>query len=697
MFQLKNVKMRVKFIAAFLIVGILPFAVMGMLSVNRSGNALSHMAAEELRILMAGKKAHVEEYFKGLFLQMGVFAQSSDVTDFYDQLVQYHNDTGVTATGNYDVTTQEYQALWQTHGEKFRAYQRQSGVYDVFLICAAHGHVMYTNAKESDLGENLGHGRYKDTSLAELWGKVVQTGKPAIVDMAPYAPSNGVPAIFAGYPIYTDQKRLLGIVAFQIPLDQINAIMTARAGAGKTVQTYLVGKDRRMRSDASLFEATHSVEASFTNSADGTVQTRAVQEALAGKSGHAVLDNFAGKQVLTEYAPLTIMDLTWAIIAEIQTAEAFAAVKDLKLLVGVIAGVGLILIIGVAIAFTRAITIPVNKGVEFSKALATGDLTRTLDIDQSDEIGELATSMNQMAANLNTMFKDLSQGVNVLSSSSTELSAISSQMSGGADQTSDKSVAVAAAAEQMSSGMVSVAAASEQAATNVQMVAAAAEEMTSTINEIAANAEKGRSVSLQAVTKSKNASEKVNELGQAAKEIGTVTEAIAEISEQTNLLALNATIEAARAGQAGKGFAVVASEIKELAKQTEAATRKIREQIEQIQQTTRGTVDEIGQVSGIIDDMNDIVTTIAASVQEQSSVTQEIADNVSQAALGIQEVNQNVTQSASVSEGIAKDIGDVSQSAKEMSSASGQVNTSAKELSDLSEQIREMTGRFKIQ
>ncbi len=696
MVKLKNLKMSVKFIAAFLIVGIIPFSVMGLLSMDKSGKALSHQAFNQLEALQTVKKIQIEDYFKGLFLQMDIFAQTQDVHSFYERLIRYHNDTNVTATGNYDVTTSEYQEIWNSFGKKLRHYQKQSGMYDVFLICAKHGHVMYTNAKESDLGENLGHGQYKETGLATLWKKIVKTDKQAVVDMAPYAPSNDEPAMFAGYPIHDESGSLIGIIAFQIPLNQINKVMASRHGMGETGETYLVGSDQLMRSDSFLDPKNHTVKASFANPNLGKVDTKAVRKALAGNHDQEIIKGYNGNPVLSSYAPFKIMDLTWAVIAEIDAAEAFAPVKKLQILMGIIALIGIITITGAALAFTRSVTKPILQGVEFAKALSEGDLTQTLDIDQSDEIGILAKAMNQMSLNLNQMFTELTQGVEILSSSSTELSAVSSQMSTTSDETSGKSDSVAAAAEEMSSSMNSVAAASEQASTNVQMVAAAAEEMSSTITEIARSTERGRSVTKDAVLKSGKASEKVDQLGIAARQIGSVTETIAEISEQTNLLALNATIEAARAGEAGKGFAVVAGEIKDLAKQTAAATQKIRESIEGIQNTTDSTVKEIEEITTVISNVNEIVTSIATAVEEQSAATQEIADNVNQAALGIQDVNQNVAESSSVSEGIAREIVEVSQASKEMSDASSQVNTSAEEMSTLAEQIHSMTSRFTI-
>ena len=696
MVKLKNMKMGVKFVVAFLVIGIIPFSVMGLLSMNKSGKALSHQAFNELEALQMIKKVQIKDYFKTLFLQMNIFARTQDVHSFYKRLIQYHNDTNATENGNYDVTTPEYQEIWNSLGKQLRSYQEQSGVYNVFLICAKHGHVMYTNTKGSDLGENLGHGRYKDTGLAMLWKKVVRTDKQAVVDMAPYAPSNNKPAMFAGSPIHDESGSLIGIIAFEIPLHHINEIMTSRHGMGKTGETYLVGSDQLMRSDSFLDPKTHTVKASFAHPASGKVDTTAVRQALAGNHGGKILNDYDGVPVLSFYAPLKIKDLTWAVIAEIETAEAFAPVKKLEFLMGIIAVIGIITITGAALAFTRSVTKPVNKGVAFAKAMSEGDLTQILDIDQSDEIGILAKAMNQVSLNLNRMFTELTQGVEVLSSSSTELSAIASQMSTGADQTSGKSDTVAASAEEMSSSMNSVAAASEQASTNVQMVATAAEEMSSTISEIARSTEKGRLITRDAVIKSESTSKKVDQLGIAAKQIGTVTEVIAEISEQTNLLALNATIEAARAGEAGKGFAVVAGEIKDLAKQTATATKKIRKSIESIQNTTDATVSEIEQITMVISDVNEIVATIATAVEEQSVATREISNNVNQAALGIQDVNRNVAESSTVSESISREIIEVSQSSKEMSDASSQVNISAKEMSGLAEQIHEMTSRFTI-
>ncbi len=349
-----------------------------------------------------------------------------------------------------------------------------------------------------------------------------------------------------------------------------------------------------------------------------------------------------------------------------------------------------------AVFITRGIVRPIGKGVDFAKAMSDGDLTRTLDIDQKDEVGVLSSALNDMAHNLRKMFRDVSTGVETLSSSSTELSAISQQMASGAEQTSGKSTQVAAAAEQMSANMASVAAASEQASTNVQMVAAASEQMNATINEIAGNTEKGRLITSEAVVQAKTVSARVAELGKAANEVGQVTEVINEISEQTNLLALNATIEAARAGEAGKGFAVVANEIKELAKQTAEATQDIRLKIEGIQVSTDGTVTEINQIEKVIADVDEIVATIATAVEEQSASTREIAGSVGQAAQGIQNVNENVAQCSKVSGDIAKDVDEVNQASNEMSDGSGQVSSSANELSELSESLKLMVERFRI-
>ena len=366
----------------------------------------------------------------------------------------------------------------------------------------------------------------------------------------------------------------------------------------------------------------------------------------------------------------------------------------------------LILVILVLLALTGAVVTVISKRItrpivtasDMLKDIAEGegDLTRRLEVDSRDEVGEMAKWFNMFVENIQRIIGAVQKNSTQVNDSSSELNSISDQMSSGAGQTSDKANTVAAASEEMSTNMNSVAAAMEQAATNVGMVASAAEEMTATINEIAQNTEKARGITGEAVNQAGNASSQVAELGTAAQEIGKVIETITEISEQVNLLALNATIEAARAGEAGKGFAVVANEIKDLARQTAEATGEIKSRVEGIQNSTNGTVTEIGNITRVVNEVNEIVSTIATAVEEQSVTTNEIASNVSQAAQGIEEVNENVAQSSGVSSEISKDIAEVTHAAGEISSSSEQISLSAESLSELAQQLNDMVGRFKV-
>ena len=694
--KLKKLSIGKKLVGVFLGVGIIPLIVLGIISINSSSKELSKQAFEKLESIQQLKKSEIQTFFNELFMKMEILATGSDVAFLYNRLVEYHNIMKTPPNGNYDVTTDDYNNIWESQGKTIYDFYKKSGVYDVFLICAKHGHVMYTAAKESDLGENLEHGQYKDTGLAKLWAKVIENNTSAIVDMAPYAPSNGDPAIFAGFPIKDQGGEMLGVIAFQISLDQINAVMTTRYGMGETGESYLVGPDKLMRSDSFLDPENHSVKASFANPSKGQVDTVAAQNALAGKSGEQIIMDYNGNPVLSSYNAIKILDLTWAVISEIDEAEAFAAINFLKIKIGIVVLVSVVIIFAVAMFMGFSISSPIVKGVKLAEKIANGDLTQTLDINRGDEIGILVNALNRMSENLREMFGDIVSGSQTLTVSSTELSAISEQISNNSAQTADRAISVAAASEEMATNMNSVAAATEQTTANIQMIVSAAEEMTATIQEVSKNTATGNEITSKAVTKAREVSVEVKALSRAAQQINKVTETISDISEQTNLLALNATIEAARAGEAGKGFAVVAGEIKALAQQTAKATQEINSNIFGVQETTKDAVNSINSIVDIINEIDSIVASVATAIEEQSATTQEISNNVSQAAVGLNEVNENVNQTSAVAGEVTHDIASISQATNEMKEGSIQVMKSAGELSQLAAKLNKMLGRFKI-
>jgi methyl-accepting chemotaxis protein len=376
--------------------------------------------------------------------------------------------------------------------------------------------------------------------------------------------------------------------------------------------------------------------------------------------------------------------------------EAAEAAGSATTLIGGLLMTALALSVLLAFLIIRSITGPVSKASALAVTMAKGDFTSKLDIDQKDEIGLMAKSLNAMVEQLGNMVRDIVGGVNRLTSSSNDLAAVSKQLSANAKETSDKSATVAAATEEMSVNIQSVSAAMEQSSSNVNMVASSTEEMTATVNEIAQNAEKARSISEGAVKQSQLATEKMSALGESARKIGRVTETITEISEQTNLLALNATIEAARAGEAGKGFAVVANEIKELARQTAAATVDIKNQISEMQTTTSTTVEDIEKISAVIAEINNVINGIATAVEEQSAASSEIASNISQASQGIAEVNENVAQSTVVIADITRDIAGINQQSSQVGEGSGQVQLSAQGLANLAVELENLVKRFKV-
>jgi len=333
-----------------------------------------------------------------------------------------------------------------------------------------------------------------------------------------------------------------------------------------------------------------------------------------------------------------VEQLSGQVMAGAKQAGQIAKKSALAAIIGVVFG-ALLLGIFLGIVITRGITRPLAKGLEFAEALASGDLTRQLDVDQKDEIGQLAKALNDMGARLKEVVANIIGASSNVASGSQQLSAGSEEMSQGATEQ-------AAAAEEASSSM---------------------EEMAANIRQNSDNALQTEKIAKKSATDAQEGGQAVAETVTAMKQIAEKISIIEEIARQTNLLALNAAIEAARAGEHGKGFAVVAAEVRKLAERSQHAAGEISE--------LSGSSVEIADKAG------KMLALMVPDIQKTAELVQEIAAASKEQDTGAEQVNQAIQQ--------------LDQVIQQNSSASEEMAATAEELSSQAEQLQETVGFFK--
>ncbi|MBF0350431.1 MAG: methyl-accepting chemotaxis protein [SAR324 cluster bacterium] len=402
---------------------------------------------------------------------------------------------------------------------------------------------------------------------------------------------------------------------------------------------------------------------------------------------------------------------------------------------------GMLLLVSISLILRKLIIKPLSSIAEVIHSLGNGNLGHRVILTQKDEIGTMASHVNDMAQNLSGMIqhiaqnatvldhaaheimenealmaqhsKDLQKEANIIASSSGHIAANIQTVASSTEQVSSSATATSSSVGNLQENLTMVAAATEESSANMSGIQSNINQVSSDINSIL-QVVNSMASALSGIEKlTENASEistsankssgetlvVVGQLNELTNNIVRAVRQIDSIASQTNMLALNATIEAASAGEAGKGFAVVAAEVKALANQTADVNNEIGNHVQEIQKRTESVYSHAQHVSEIIEKVMEINQKIDEAVESQTSHSTQMVKTVSQMAQFSRESLMNVQEATTGLREISSHTQQISVSAREavrsINEETTGLNQVAKNASMVSVEVRQVDEKIK--
>jgi class 3 adenylate cyclase len=296
------------------------------------------------------------------------------------------------------------------------------GFYDINLMDAATGDVVYTVAKETDFASNMYDGAFTQSGFARVAKRALDPrngGKAVIEDYTAYTPSAFLPQMFAAVPVISDGQTI-GVFVAQIDIRALNNLLTDNngwrsTGQGETGEVTLIGEDRLMRSQSRFMienpekylaqAQAFGLPTSIANQIRilGTTilympnRSEAVEQSFHNRTGLAQYLDSRGVEVISSYGPVEVAGLRWAIVSKKDRAEALAPAFRLKRDLLVVAAAAAITLTFLALACGGLFMRPLRRVVVGMKGGTEGIASNRIKVRGNDEFADLARGFNGMA------------------------------------------------------------------------------------------------------------------------------------------------------------------------------------------------------------------------------------------------------------------------------------------------------------